>query len=116
MNSSPSYIGNPSLFLQVLTLMLVYLNLTGQSDVSWWLVFLPIALPYIVVIVGGTLLYLYRRATGYDFKADEEKVYDISLDSPDDINAFVSSVINASKGNKGGPSRDDKLNKFFDKK
>ncbi len=109
-NDSPSY------FLQALSLMLVYLCLTGQANISIWVAFLPVVLPHIVVIVGGTLLFLYRKATGYDFKAArEEKEQEFTIETTEDLNAFVAKVINAGNADIGGPTKDEKLSKWFRK-
>ena len=44
----PTYEGGRVTFFDILTCIMFTLNLMGVTDISWWLVFLPFAFPYIV--------------------------------------------------------------------
>ena len=45
---TPSYQGGKITIFDLLTCIMFTLNLMGVTDISWWLVFLPFAFPYIV--------------------------------------------------------------------
>jgi hypothetical protein len=44
----PTYEGGKISIFDLLTCIMFTLNLMGETDISWWLVFLPFAFPYIV--------------------------------------------------------------------
>ena len=45
---TPTYEGGKVSIFDLLTCIMFTLNLMGETDISWWLVFLPFAFPYIV--------------------------------------------------------------------
>lgn len=58
-NEAPTYEGGGLSFFDLLTCIMFTLNLMGETDISWWLVFLPFALPYIVFygMLWGVMLW-----------------------------------------------------------
>jgi hypothetical protein len=44
---TPTYEGGRISIFDLLTCIMFTLNLMGETDISWWLVFLPFAFPYI---------------------------------------------------------------------
>jgi hypothetical protein len=45
-------------FLGLLTIVLVILKATGYIDWSWWLVFVPVMIPYIIYFAAMALLFV----------------------------------------------------------
>ena len=69
---TPTYEGGRITFFDLLTCIMFTLNLMGETDISWWLVFLPFAFPYIVFYSALWSVMLWVKFKNRKTKKDGE--------------------------------------------